>query len=54
MAENEMNELNGMLRKLLLMAIIEKMESDIKRAETESKAFATMESENARIVICLN
>lgn len=48
------NEGEDIIRKLLLMAIIEKMESDLKAAEEENKVFARMESETARFVICLN
>ena len=51
-------QMSNQLRKMMLMALIERMER-LQRMEEEKRlresgAFQTIESENARIVVCLN
>ena len=52
------NQMNSNFRKMMLMALIERMERLQKMEEEkqlrESGAFVTLENDNARIVVCLN
>lgn len=50
------NQMNSQFRKMLLMALIEKMErqSRPQASEVESKAFQVIENDNCRIQVCLN
>lgn len=48
------NPAESIIRKMLLMALIERMEADLQRNEAEEKAFVRLEGENARFEICLN
>ena len=46
------NEIN--LGMLLMMAMLAKLEMDLKAAEKEERAFATLENRNIRVKVCLN
>jgi len=52
------NQMNSNFRKMMLMALIERMERLQKMEEEKqlrtSGAFMTLENDNARIIVCLN
>jgi hypothetical protein len=58
MPNENQNQMNSNFRKMMLMALIERMERLQKMEEEkqlrESGAFMTLENDNARIVVCLN
>lgn len=58
MPNENQNQMNSNFRKMMLMALIERMERLQKIEEEkqlrESGAFMTLENDNARIVVCLN
>ena len=58
MPNENQNQMNSNFRKMMLMALIERMERLQKMEEEkqlrESGAFMTLENDNARIIVCLN
>jgi hypothetical protein len=48
------NPAESIIRKMLLMALIERMEAGLQRNEAEEKAFVRLEGKDARFEICLN
>lgn len=54
MSQRSEQEMDGIFRKLLLMALIERLEAEASRDEAEEKAFVTLTGTEARFVLCLN
>ena len=50
------NQMSGQFRKMLLMALIERMErlQQTQMSKEESKAFQVIENDNCRMQVCLN